>query len=449
MPRRIVIVGGGGAALRAALGAKTVDLKADVTLISDEKLTFYSRCALPYIIEGEIESVEKTVSPDPPGTKLLRGWKAVDVDPSGKTVTAQNLETGREETFQYDALIIATGSRPFIPPVPGKDLKGVFPLRTDKDLRGLQSYIKPGGKAVVVGARFIGLEVAAALKTKGMDVTVVELLPQIMDGVLDPELAKTFQKYLEERGVKIYLNSPIQEIYGRENVEAVKAGDKKFEADLVVMATGVRPRTELAQKAGAKIGKTRGIVVDERMRTTVEDIYAAGDCTEIKHLITGTPWPTGLGTQAYRQGRVAGINAAGGDAIYPGTLGTCVTKIFDLEVASVGLTRAYAEKFGIKAVAATYKPYIRAEYYSEDKAYIRLVARVPDGMIIGAQIIAPYEAGARANIMAAAMMKGVTVDELTNYDFCYCPPVANVIEGLALAAEGLSRRLLRLRKRGR
>lgn len=446
MPKKIVIVGGGGAALRAALGARMVDLRADITMISEEELMFYSRCALPYIIEGEIESVEKTVSPTPPGVKIYKGYRAVDIDPSAKTITAQELRSGKEETFEYDSLILATGARPFVPPVPGTDLKGVYTLRTAEDCKSIMANLGRGGKAVVVGARFIGLEIAAALKTKGMDVTVVELLPQIMDGVLDPELAETLMKMLENRGIKIYLNSPVQEIKGRGRVERVKAGDKEFEADLVVMATGVRPRTELAVKAGLKIGKTRGIVVDEHMKTSVEDIYAAGDCTEIKHLITGKPWPTGLGTQAYRQGRVAGINAAGGDAIYPGTLATCVTKIFDIEVASVGLTKAYADKYGIKAIAATYKPYIKAEYYSEDQAYIRLVARTDDGLIIGGQIIAPYEAGVRANILAAAMMKGVTAEELTNYDFCYCPPVANVIEGLAFAAEGLTRRLLRLRR---
>jgi NADH oxidase (H2O2-forming) len=448
LPRKIVIIGCGAAGVSAASAARKTDRSAEITMLNDEKYSAYSRCGIPYVIEGEIPNFENLVIYPAQYYNMMKinlhtETTVTDVDSKAKTVKAMD-KSGGEQTYEYDSLIITTGASAFVIPVPGSNLPGVYAVRTLDDGRKILEASKKAKSAVVIGARLVGLETAVALREHGLNVTVIELLPQILDGILDPELAKEVQEKLEGAGIHFILGAGISEIVGKERVEATRAGPHEVKADIVVMATGVRARTDLAEKMGLAIGETKLIKVDERMETSVKGVYAAGDCVECVSAITGKPTVSQLGTNAVRQGKVAGVNAAGGNMTYPKILGSCITRILGTEIASTGLTETYAKKQGVECVSATAEADARPPYYPERvPVKVKLVADSANGRLIGAQIISVKEAGPRIDTISAFMMKGATAEDLILYDHAYCPPVADVVEPLSIVAELLARKLIR------
>lgn len=377
--------------------------------------------------------------------ELMLETTATRIDTSAKTVEVVGRD-GREKTLEYDSLVLCTGAEAVETSVPGKDLPQVYKMRILEDGGKLLEATQRYKSAVVVGAGFVRLETAAALKRRGLEVAVVELLPQILDGVLDPELASEVQKRMEEMGIRFFLNSGLREIRGKDRVEGVLAGEQELPCEMVVVAAGVRANIQLARDAGIEvIEKPPAVKVDDRMETSARGVYAAGDCVICpSHAIAGQPWLSQLGTVAVRQGKVAGTNAAGGDARFPPVLGTCVSKIFDIEIASTGLTESYAKKLGIDCVSATIEAPARPHYVPEEvPTRVKVVAKKLDGRVIGVQIVAPKEAGLRAEIASIAIAKGATIDELSIFDNCYCPVVADVNEPLSVAAELLMRKMKR------
>ena len=443
---KIVIVGCGAAGWSAAATSRKTNRKAQITVIEQGKYSVYERGGIPYVIQGEIPDFESLVNFPPEYYDFMKidmftETRATEIDSSAREVTVSD-NVGREHQIEYDALILATGSKPFIIPVSGSMLPEVYGVRTLDDGRRILKKCRTAKAAVVVGARLVGLEMAVALNQRGLYVTVIELLPQILDGILDQKLANEVQRTLEQMGIHFILETGISEILGEGHVQAALAGTQKTDADMVVMATGVRGRTELAQQIGVELGGTKLIKVDEHMETNIKGVFAAGDCIECVSAITGRPTVSQLGTNAVRQGKVAGTNAAGGFATRPPILGACVTSLLQTEVSSIGLTEAYAKKIGIDCVSASAVVPVRPICYPDRfNVRVKLVADKADGKIIGAQVISREEAGPRIDTISVAIMKGATASDLILFDHAYSPPVADSTDPLSTVAEVLSKKL--------
>ncbi len=447
MPKQIVIIGAHAAAVDAAAAARKTDRTAEITLLTTERHAGYSRCGLPFVLGGHIPRFTDLIVF--PSTfykmmklNLLLETTATKVDTEAKTVEIQD-KTGKQKKLPYDSLIIATGAFAFVPPIKGREKQGVYVVRTIGDGERIDKAIKAGAEsAVVVGGGLIGLEVAIAFVERGLKTTVVELLPQILPAMLDADMARQVHEMLEQKGLRIIVGKGVDEILGTEKVAGVSVGGEQISADLVVVATGVRANVELAKNAGIATGDTRAIKVNARMETNLPGVYAIGDCTESINLVTGRPSLAQLGTVAVRQGKVAGINAAGGYSIFPGILGSAVTKFFETEIGVTGLTEFFAKRVGIRTVTGAISSKTKADYYPGALPIkVKLVVEKESQRIIGGQIIGGEEVTQRINALSFAIQKHMTVREFVKADTCYAPPLSETWEPMVLAAEIALRRL--------
>jgi NADH oxidase (H2O2-forming) len=441
LPRRIVIIGAHAAGVDAASAARKTDRTAEITLITDEKHAGYSRCGLPFVIGGQIPSFDNLIVFPPSYFQMMKlnlktETKVTKID-TGKKVVATVDKAGNTEEIPYDSLIIAAGASAFTPPIKGREKQGILPLRTIEDGQRIDQAIREGAKtAVVMGAGLIGLETAVALQERGLKVTVVEMLPQVLPAMLDADIAKTVQEELEKRGIKILTNKPVEEFLGTDKVTGIMAGGEQINADLFVSAFGVRANTQLAVDAGIATGETRLIKTNVRMETNVKDVYAVGDCAESIHIVTQKPVVQQLGTVAVRQGKVAGINAAGGYALFPGVIGSSVTQLYDMQIGATGLTETAAKRAGIETVTGTITSKTKADYYPGALPIkIKLIVEKESQRIIGAQIIGGEEVTQRINAVSFAIQKQMTVRELAKADTAYAPPLNETWEPLVLVAE--------------
>ncbi len=439
----VVVVGGGVAGASAAEAARVAG--AEVTLVSVEEHVGYSRCGLPYLIGGKVRSPsDLRVYPESDlgriGVRVVKG-RAIDISRDGKLRV--ELNSGGSTEFSYDSLVLATGARATIPPIKGADLPGVYTLRTIDDALEIMRAVKQSKNAVIVGAGFIGLELAENFTELGLKTTVVEMLPHVLPAVLDHDMAKMLQRHLRDHGVELYVSKRVEEIAGESRAREVAIQEVGVvEADLVILATGVRAETELAKAAGAEIGPTGGIKTDWRLQTTQPEVYACGDCAEVRNLITGQPTLIQLGTAAVKQGRIAGENAAGGKRAYFGGLASAVTKLFEMQIGSTGLTVWQAERAGLPVESVRVVGRSRPHYYpGAERIYVKLIAETEQDRIVGAQIMAPLEVAPRINLVATAIQARLTVSELAAMDSCYAPPVSEYVEPIARAAQELQKRL--------
>jgi NADH oxidase (H2O2-forming) len=361
-------------------------------------------------------------------------------------VKSKIVVTKKNEQYPYDTLVITAGALPVKPPILGVDTPNVFTLRTIEDARAILKATQSAKSAVIIGASFIGLEVAEALKSKGLSVVVVEAL-RTMWRALDEDMSPLLVKHFAQQDIRIIENSAVTKIEGRQ----VHLKDEVVTADIVIIAAGVRAENTFARKAGIEIGPTGGIKVNERLETSIKDIYAAGDCAEVNSALTGEPMVIGLGTIAARQGVVVGINAAGGEAKAPPVLNSSVLRVFGLEVGSVGFTESYLSSVcqsasspvcQFKPVSLMIKSPSLPHYYPGGvDIHTKLIADMKTHRVIGGQIIGKTPVAQRVNTLALAIGKGATIEELVQADFCYSPPVADVWDPLAIAAQGLVRKL--------
>jgi len=446
MPRKIIIIGAHAAGTDAASSARKTDRSAEITLITNQNVAGYSPCGIPFVLGKHISSFEDLIVFPPSYYQMMKidlrlETTAKEINVKDKTVEIEDKD-GKSETLQYDSLILATGAYPFVPPIKGREKKGVFTLRTLEDGKRINQAIEKAKSAVVIGAGLIGLEAAVSFIERGLKTTVVELLPQVLPAMLDKDMARLVQKNLEEKGLSIITGKGVDEILGDDHVSGVSVAGEEIPADLVIVATGVRPNVQLAKDAGIKIGETGGIKTNMRMETSVKDVYAAGDCAESVNMITKRPMLSQLGTTAVRQGKVAGINAAGGYAVFMGCLGSAVTRLFDLEIGATGLTEFAAGRAGIETVAGSITSKTRADYYPGGKSLrVKILVDKDTERIIGGQIIGGEEVTQRVNALSFAIQKQMTVRELAKADTCYAPPVNETWEPMVLAAEIAIRRL--------
>ena len=441
MPRRIVIIGAHAAGMDAASAARKTDRTAELTLIADERYVGYSRCGLPFVLGGQIPSFQSLIVFPLAFFQMMKlnlktETKVTTINTANKTVEATD-KAGKTENIPYDSLIIATGASSFTPPIKGREKQGIHSLRTLEDGEKIDKAIKKGAKtAVVMGAGLIGLETAIALQERGLKVTVVELLPQILPAMLDADMAKMVQEMLQQRGINIMTGKGVEEFLGTENVTGIVAGGEQFNADLFISAFGVKANTQLATNAGIVLGETKTIKTSAKMETNIKDVYAVGDCAESTHIVTQKPTVAQFGTVAVRQGKVAGINAGGGYALFTGVLGSAVSRLFDTDVGVTGLTEFFAQKNGIETVTGTIASKTKADYYPGALPIkVKLVVEKESQRIIGAQIIGGEEVTQRINAISFAIQKQMTVRELAKADTAYAPPLCETWEPLVLAAE--------------
>jgi len=441
MPKRIVIIGAHAAGVDAASAARKTDRTADITLVTDEKHCGYSRCGLPFVIGGQIPTFESLIVFPPPYFKMMKltlktETKATAINTTNKTVETTD-KTGKTETIAYDSLIVSTGASPFMPPIKGKEKQGILSLRTLEDGARIEQAVKNGAKtAVVMGAGLIGLETAIALQERGLEITVVEMLPQVLPQMLDADMAKTTQELLEQKGIRILTGKSVEEFLGTEKVTGIVAGGEQIQADLFISAFGVRANTQLATNAGIILGDTRAVRTNARMETNIKDIYAVGDCAESTHIVTQKPALMQFGTVAVRHGKVAGINAAGGYALFTGVLGSSVSRLYQTDIGSTGLTEVAAQKARIETVTGTITSKTKADYYPGALPIkVKLIVEKESQRVIGAQIIGGEEVTQRINAISFAMQKQMTARELAKADTAYAPPVCETWEPLVLAAE--------------
>jgi NADH oxidase (H2O2-forming) len=441
MARRIIVIGANAAGVEAASAARKKDRTAEITLLSQEKNAGYSRCGLPFVIGGQIPSFKDLTVYSPAYFQMLKlnlkaETKATAINTKEKTVTVVD-KAGTAETLQYDSLVIATGADAFMPPIKGREKQGILSLRTLEDGEKILEAVQNGAKsAVIMGAGLIGLETGVALIERGLKVTVVEMLPQILPQMLDADMAKMVQEHLQEKGMCILTGKAVEEFLGEGKVTAIMAGGEKIEADLFMSAFGVRANTKLAVEAGIPLGESRGIKTNCRMETDVKDVYAVGDCAEAPNIITHRPVCAQLGTIAVRQGKVAGTNAGGGDALFPGILASAVTTLFETEAGVTGLTEAAAQRAGIEVVTGAISSKTKADYYPNALPIkVKLVVEKESQRIVGAQIVGGEEVTQRVNALSFAIQKGMTVRELAKADTAYAPPLNETWEPMVLAAE--------------
>ena len=441
MARRIIVVGANAAGVEAASAARKKDRTAEITLFMLEKNAGYSRCGLPFVIGGVIPAFRDLIVYPPAYFQMLKlnlrmETRVTAINTKEKTVSIITKD-GATETLQYDSLVIATGADAFIPPIKGKEKQGILTLRTLEDGERIDAAVKAGAKsAIIMGAGLIGLETGVALIERGLKVTIVEMLPQILPQMLDADMAKQVQEHLEAKGMCILTGKTVEEFLGDEKVTAISAGGQRIEADLFISAFGVRANTKLAVDAGIPLGESRAIKTNARMETDVKDVYAVGDCAESPSILTHKPMCAQLGTIAVRQGKVAGANAAGDYSQFTGVLVSAVTRLFEIEAGATGLTEAAAARNRIEVVTGAISSKTKADYYPSAKPIkVKLVVEKESQRIVGAQIIGGEEVTQRVNALSFAIQKQMTVRELAKADTAYAPPLCETWEPMVLAAE--------------
>ncbi|HEY0196751.1 MAG TPA: FAD-dependent oxidoreductase [Methanobacterium sp.] len=447
---RIVIIGGGAAGISTASNIRKYDENVEIVVITREKQVAYSPCAIPYVLSGDVECFADIVMREPEDylkkdIKIITNAEVFKLTSSEKKLKYRlnNRYMSIEKEISYDYLVIATGATSFIPHIEGTNLEGVFTIRTIEDGLEIKEWAEKSSKAVVAGAGLIGLETAYGLKEMGLEVTVTEMLPQIIPRSLDSDMAKIVQEYIKNQGIKTLLGHPIEKITGKKQVQKALIGDEVVDTDMVIMATGIRPQTKLAQMAGCEIGRW-AIVVNEKMQTSVPNIYAVGDCVEVFDAITRQNTQSPLGTTAVRQGKIAAKNIVGITAEFKPVLNAMVSKIGALEFGAVGSTKARAMHNGMEVIAGKSRALTKARYYPGAKRIDVKIICTLTGRIIGCQIIAEERVAERIDTMSLAISLGVTCSELAAMEFSYAPPLSMVIDPIILAAEDACEKLKRL-----
>jgi NADH oxidase (H2O2-forming) len=439
---RIVILGLGTAGFAAILAAKKTDRTAEITVIDDKPYDLMHPCGLPYAVEGVIDTFDKLKHPlnlERMNVDHRHPWRVAAIDPEKQLVTAAPVSGGEPENIPYGKLLVCTGARPFTPPIPGLESamgRGAFTVSTPEDACALQAAAQPGMHAVCLGAGAIGLETAVALRRKGLDVTVVEMLPHVMPRALDADMSALLKEHLESLGVRVLCGQGIEEVLGGDNaLDAVRIQGEEYPCDLLVVAAGVRANLEAAAAAGVATGKT-GILINDRLETSIPNIYAAGDCVQTRSLIDGRDFTLQLSTTAYRQGTVAGTNAAGGNAAYPGVTGAFVSKIGDLQVAAVGYTLEFAKAMGYDPLFGKIKDTTLYDWYPGGQPLsVKVIADKATGKVLGAQAVGESGAASRVNVVSTALSVGLDLAALSGLEFAYCPAVSQAYDPLTKAVD--------------
>ena len=429
--RKIVIVGGVAGGASCAARCRRLDESAEIIVIDRGPYVSFANCGLPYYVGDVIKDEAKLLVANAAlfqerfNIEVRTHNEALAIDRAAQEIEVKELSTGRTYRERYDALVLSPGAAALRPPLPGVDSPGIFVLRTIPDSRKIRAWIseKNAKSAVIVGAGFIGLEMAENLAHRGLSITVVEMFNQVMPP-LDPEMARPVQEHLQKHGVKVALGNAVAgfESRNRQILVNTKSG-ARHPGDLVILAMGVRPETGLAKSAGLELGKLSGIRVDEQMRTSDPHIWAVGDAVEVKDVVTDQWVVIPLAGPANRQGRVAADSICGRDSRFRGVQGTAICGVFGLRVASTGATEKRLQRAGISNYEKVYlHPGHHVSYFPGAKPInIKLIFRKSDGRVLGAQAVGEVDVDKRIDVIATAIQLGGTVFDLEEAELCYAP----------------------------
>jgi NADPH-dependent 2,4-dienoyl-CoA reductase/sulfur reductase-like enzyme len=445
MGERLVVIGGDAAGMSAASAARRLRGPDELEIVAFEAghYTSYSACGIPYFIGDVVSDVDALVARTPQQFARHHGIDArirhevTEIDIDRGAVRVRGLDEGTETWEGFDRLMVATGARPIRPDLPGIDAHGILGVQTLEDGLAVRRTLERDRprRAVVVGAGYIGLEIAEAMCARGVAVTLIDRGAAPM-APLDPDMGQMLVEAMRRFNMTLRLGESVTGFdTDDDRVSAVVTDQASVPADLVILGLGVEPNTTLAQHAGIQLGHAGGIAVDQRLQTTTPGVWAAGDCVEKFHRVSRRPVTIALGTHANKEGRTAGINIGGGYATFPGVVGTAVTKICDVEVARTGLAEAEAEAAGFEPLSVAIDSTTRAGYYPGAKPIrVKLIAERGAGRLLGAQIVGEEGAAKRIDVLAMALWHHTTVEELLNTDLGYAPPFSPLWDPVLIAA---------------
>lgn len=441
-----MVIGGDAAGMSAASQARRLKGPDELEIVAFERghFTSYSACGIPYWVGGAVGERDELIARSPEQHReraidLRMRTEVVRLDVPGRRVLARDLAAGEEYWTSYDKLVIATGARPVRPPLPGIDAPGVHGVQTLDDGQALLDTLTrtPGRRAVVIGAGYIGVEMAEALVGRGYEVTVVSRGKEPMS-TLDPDMGRLVHDAMTGMGIGMVNDAEVTKVLTGDDgrVRAVATEDAEYPADVVVLGLGVRPETTLAREAGLPLGEHGGVLTDLAMRVRGHDnIWAGGDCVEVLDLVSGRERHIALGTHANKHGQVIGSNAGGGYATFPGVVGTAVSKVCDLEIARTGLRERDARAAGFRFVTVTIESTSRAGYYpGAAPMTVKMLAERRTGRLLGVQIVGREGAGKRVDVAAVALTAQMTVEQMTALDLGYAPPFSPVWDPVLIAA---------------
>ena len=458
MQKNIVVIGAVALGPKAACRFKRLEPDSRVTMMDQDNLISYGGCGIPYFISGDVSDPEHLQSTsfhmlrdvkffrEAKDIEVLINTRAISINREEKTVLVRNILDDKEQNLPYDQLVLATGSRPRRLPVPGIQLEGIFTVSDLNKAIAVRQELTGGKveKAVIIGAGAIGLEIAEALADLwGIETTVVEIMDQILPGIVSPNIARMAQHHMEENDISFYLKEKVERFEGETRVERVVTNKRTLDADMIIVAAGVTPNSALAKEAGLEVSSNGTIVVNKKMATSDPDIYAGGDCVEITNLITGKPGYFPLGSLANRQGRVIGTNLAGGNDEFEGAVGSFIIKLFDISVGSAGLSLESAKKEGFNAVNAFIVQFDRAHFYPEkDLMYLELIVEKNTGQILGIQGLGNSGDGVvgRINAVASILKYKPGTGDISNLELPYAPPFSaamDILNALGNTAENI------------
>ena len=432
---KVLIIGGVAAGTKTAAKLKREDRSMEVTVITKDQDISYAGCGLPYYVGGFIESRDELIVNTPQkysgltGVEVRTGKEAVALDADKKEVTVKDVQTGNTEVCSYDKLVLAVGASAAELPIKGKELPGVFKMRTPDDAEAMRTYAETNGvkKAVVIGAGFIGLEAAENLHARGINVTVIDFASQILPNILDPEMAAYAKKHLLNSGIRVITGTSAEEVLGTDKVTGVKTSAGTMPCEMLIMAAGIRPNTGFLENTGIEMFKGT-ILVDGQMKTNLDDIYAAGDCVMVTNRITGKRQWSPMGSSANMEGRTLAQVLAGAKKTYPGVLGTGVVKLPGLNVGRTGLTEAQAKEAGYDVITALVPTDDKAHYYPDASFFItKVIADKTTRKLLGVQVFGPGEVDKMVDIAVMGINMDAKLDDFENADFAYAPPFSTAI----------------------
>lgn len=437
---RIVIIGGTAAGMSAAAKLRRVDKTAEVIVYEKRSYVSFGACGLPYFV-GDFfantnqmiaRSAEKTRES---GIELFTEHEVISVDAVQKTVTVKNL-AGETFTDTYDKLMVATGATPTMPPFENRDIKNVFTLHSMEDGIQVKEAMKSDKvkRVGIIGAGFIGLEVVEAAMHYGKEIHVFQKGDRILNQPFDQEITMILEEELQNKGVNLHLNSEVTGFVGEESVSGIICENEVLPVDMVVVAVGVKPNTAFLESVGFNRMQNGAIVVDEHGRTSVEDIYAAGDCATVPHMLHENPVYIPLATSANKLGRIVGENLGGMDTRYQPTLGSSCIKVLDMEAGVTGLTESQAKALGIPYATTWVTDRNQTDYYpGQEKIHVKLVYHADTNVLLGGQVVGKKDAVLRVDVLAMAIQCKMTTMQLGMMDFCYAPPFARTWDVLNIA----------------
>lgn len=446
--KKVVIIGGVAAGPKVASRIIRLEPETEVTLIEKGEFLSYAGCGLPYYVSGVVQKQKELMS-TPVGAvrdsvffqhvknvRVHNHTEALAFDPATKTVRIKGCADGEEHSISYDLLVLATGAVPIKPPIPGIALKNIFTLHGVEDAEGIKAAFaeRAAQDVTIVGGGLIGIEMAEAFHSLGARVTIVERLPHILS-FLDPEIAALVTKHLSSKGVRVRTSTTVTAFTGSESVEKTVTDEGEIQSDIVIMAVGVRANVALAKAAGLDIGASGAISVNERMQTSDESVYAAGDCVEVKNIITGKNSYMPLGSTANKQGRVVANSICNRADTFPGVLHTAICKVFDYGVATTGLSERQARQEGYDIITVLSPAPDRAHFYPSAKPIMmKCVVEKSSRRLLGLQVIGPGDVDKRVDIAVTAITAGMTVDQIANLDLSYAPPYSPAMDNIITAA---------------